>query len=431
MYGNATAEDFWSAQSKVSKKPIDKIMESFVAQPGEPLVTLGALDAGTTRAEQRRFFLSPKGTSEKAGVWAVPICFKETNKMQCDLLSAASQEIEVPSSQFMFANSQGKGYYRSKYSDETYKQLIDHFESDLKPAERISVLGDEWALTQAAQATIGNYLDLVAAVSNDASAGVIGSVITSLSSIDARIASTPEQRSKIADWVRSHFAGSYEKLGAPQKDDSPQKRELRAELLTLVAGLGRDSNAIAQAKALTEQSLADFKSVDTTLANAALGVSARNGDAALFDQLQKLSASASNPQLRANALHALALFSAPNLEMRALEYAASGQVRNQDAAALFAMELRSRDTQDLAWQYIRDHWTGVQTQLTTFGGAYIVGGTGGFCSANRIDEVSSFFQTHKVMAAERTLARAKDQISDCMGLRAAQGPNLEAWLNRQ
>ena len=34
LYGNATAEDFWNAQTATSHKPVDKIMESLVAQPG-------------------------------------------------------------------------------------------------------------------------------------------------------------------------------------------------------------------------------------------------------------------------------------------------------------------------------------------------------------------------------------------------------------
>ncbi len=37
-YGNATAEDFWNAQTEVSHKPVDKIMESLVAQPGVPIL---------------------------------------------------------------------------------------------------------------------------------------------------------------------------------------------------------------------------------------------------------------------------------------------------------------------------------------------------------------------------------------------------------
>jgi len=431
MYGNATAEDFWSTQTEVSKKPIDKIMDSFVAQPGEPLLTFGAEKAGSVSATHQRFFLSPKGHSDKAEEWTVPVCFKASGRMQCDLLWGTSKELTVPSAPFLFANAEGKGYYRSAYTDDAYAQLVIHVETDLRPAERISLLGDEWALVQAGKAPIGSYLDLVAAVSKDSSAGVIGSVAGSLNSIDTHIASTPQERTQISAWVRTHFAQGYQSLGGPQADDSPERRELRAELLTLVAGLGKDPEAIAQAKAITTRSLGDPKSVDTTLADAALRIAARNGDSALFDQLQKLSTTASNPQLRSSALRALALFRDPALEKRALEYAASGHVRNQDAAGLFAVELRSRDTQDLGWQYIRDNWENVQAQLTTFGGAYIVGGTGGFCSADRIDEITAFFATHKVMAAERTLARTKDQISDCIDLRAAQESNLKAWLSKQ
>ena len=40
LYGNATAEDFWDAQTRVSGLPVDKVMRSFVEQPGVPLVTL-------------------------------------------------------------------------------------------------------------------------------------------------------------------------------------------------------------------------------------------------------------------------------------------------------------------------------------------------------------------------------------------------------
>src|SRR5580693_5308165 len=36
IYANATAEDFWNAEAAASHKPIDRIMESLIAQPGVP-----------------------------------------------------------------------------------------------------------------------------------------------------------------------------------------------------------------------------------------------------------------------------------------------------------------------------------------------------------------------------------------------------------
>ena len=40
-YANATAQDFWNAQTEASHKPVDKIMDSLVAQPGVPILTFG------------------------------------------------------------------------------------------------------------------------------------------------------------------------------------------------------------------------------------------------------------------------------------------------------------------------------------------------------------------------------------------------------
>jgi aminopeptidase N/puromycin-sensitive aminopeptidase len=249
--------------------------------------------------------------------------------------------------------------------------------------------------------------------------------------VSDHIASTPEERAKLAAFVRAHFAASYRNLGAPQANDSTTRRELRAELLEILAGAGQDTEAISNAKAIAAKSLAEQGSVDPTLEEAALHVAARHGDAPLFDQLQKLSESAANPQVKASALHALALFEDPVLAQRALEFAASGQVRNQDAASLLGVELENQVTQELAWTFIQHNWDKVMAQVTTESGSSLVGATGSFCSSDKIAQISSFFAEHKVPASARALARAKDDIGDCVDLRAAQEANFKVWLAKQ
>jgi len=445
LYSNATAEDFWSAQTEVSHKPVDKIMDSFVSQAGEPLLTFGSIDGSVLPVEQQRFFLNAKNKPETAETWTIPVCFKilgntsdgnsgsdgNSSKEKCEILSASRQSLTSPPASFLFANAKGKGYYRTSYPDEIYRKLVQHAANDLSPEERLSLLGDTWALMQAGKSTVAAYLDLVAAIDNDSSPEVIDSVRASLNAIDSQIVSTPEERKQLSAWVRVHFAPRYKKIGSPQPGEAPSQRELRAELLLLAAGLGDDQESISEARTITEHSLADPSSVENTLAGTALGIAARNGDGALFNQLQKASTTAPNPQSRAEALHALALFRDPALEKRALDYAVSGQVRNQDAAGFLASEIRGRDTRNLAWQYVQDNWDKVTAQLTEFGGAYIVGATGSFCSADRVDEVTNFFAQHKVAASARTLARARDQINDCVDLRKAQEANLKSWLSKQ
>ena len=46
QYANATADDFWDAQAKTSKKPVDQIMPTFVKQAGVPVVNVKSQCSG-------------------------------------------------------------------------------------------------------------------------------------------------------------------------------------------------------------------------------------------------------------------------------------------------------------------------------------------------------------------------------------------------
>src|SRR5215471_5397303 len=149
MYGNATAEDFWSAQTAESHKPVDKIMESFVAQPGVPILNFSA-PQDSVGVSQQRFFLSPSAKSEKPQSWNVPVCMKANDgKADCEVLSASQQSLKTPQAPFFFANAAGKGYYRSTYPADVYAKITENVETGLIAEERISLLGDVWAQVRA------------------------------------------------------------------------------------------------------------------------------------------------------------------------------------------------------------------------------------------------------------------------------------------
>ena len=194
IYANATAEDFWNTQTRVSHKPIDKIMESFVTQPGEPILSFENPANGSVSANQQRFFLSPSAKAETAQTWNVPVCFKSSGaKSTCQVFSSVQQSLKTPDAPFLFANAQGKGYYRSSYPADVYAKIVANVETGLMPEERISLLGDEWAQVRANKAPVGDYLNLVAAVKDDSSGTVIETALSNVATINSRIAATPEE----------------------------------------------------------------------------------------------------------------------------------------------------------------------------------------------------------------------------------------------
>lgn len=432
MYGNATAEDFWNAQTAESHKPVDKIMDSFVSQPGVPILTFSDPQNGSVAVSQQRFFLSPSAKADKAQTWTLPVCMKANGgKEDCEVLSSAQQTLKTPEAAFLFANAEGKGYYRSAYPKDVYSKVVENVETGLSPEERISLLGDMWAQVRADKMSVGDYLTLAAAVKDDPSAAVIRTALGAVETIDTRIASTDAEHDALAAWVRKNFKPAYEKLGAASDSDTPDKKELRSTLFGYLGTVGKDPDVIAEARQVAEKYLADPSSVEGTFAQTATGIAAVNGDPAFFDQLQKTFESSANPQLQETALRLLAVFKNQSLEHQTLDYTVSGKVRNQDATIELLIMLQGRETRDEAWQYIQQNWDKVQAQLTTSMGAYLVGATGSFCSAEARDQVESFFSTHKVAASERSLTRAKNQINDCIELRSAQGPKLQEWMAAQ
>ncbi len=432
VYGNATAEDFWGAQTATSGKPVDKIMESLVAQPGVPILEFGLPAGGKVSVAQRRFFLSPSIKPDPAQKWTIPVCFKgDANGQECRVLTPADKSIEIPAAKLFFANAGGNGYYRAAYAPASYAALAAQAESALTPSERIALIGDEWAQMRADKAKVGDYLDLVAALKNDSDSSVFSAAVGNVGSIADRVASTKEERDALTAWIHGNFAPVYAQLGEPAADDSPNTRELRAQLFSLLTFRGHDSALIAQASQIADRYLADQSSVDATLGQTALVVTAEHGDAALFDRLQKIYESSTNPEIQIQALRLLPQFTDPALLQRALDYAISGKVRNQDAAIQLAIALQIPENRDAAWKFVQSHWSQVQAQLTPEMSNVLVSSAGAFCSAEARDQVKSFFAVHPVPTATVELRHAIEHIDGCIELRRLQEPNLKAWLAAQ
>jgi len=427
-YGNATAEDFWNAQTATSHRPVDKVMESFVAQQGEPILDFGAPANGDVSVEQKRFFLSPGISPDRAQKWTLPVCFKTAGPQDCELVTPATSRAPVPRASLLFANTGGKGYYRSAYSPAQYRDLVVHAASSLTPPEQISLLGDEWALTRSNHAAIGDYLGLAAALKSESNVELFSSAAAKIGTIADKIASTKEERDQLAAWIRRNYAPEYAKLNPPAAGDPPNTRELRAKLLGLLVNQGDDSDLEADTRKIADKFLRDPTSIDPTLGEAALQAAAKNGDAALFDRLQKVYEDSSDPTVQENALRLLVQFRDPALLERGLEYSVSDKVRNQDAAIQLRTGLRIPENRDQVWKFIKTHWDAVRASLTTDLGALMVTGTGSFCTDAARDDVKSFFTAHPVPASDVALKHALENIDGCVELRSLQEPNLKTWL---
>src|SRR4029078_7265755 len=79
------------------------------------------------------------------------------------LLREASARVKLEAEgavAWCIGNADSRGFYRTNYDDATLARGLPAV-AELRPAERIALISDQWALVRADQAPIERFLDLV------------------------------------------------------------------------------------------------------------------------------------------------------------------------------------------------------------------------------------------------------------------------------
>jgi aminopeptidase N len=436
-YGNATASDFWNAQSTVSKRPVDKIMPTFVEQPGAPFVSVKRQCSGNSTtvalAQQRYFYDRAFFNAGSKEVWQIPVCLKGSTAggaEKCELLAQKEQVLNLSGcSPWVFANASAKGFYRSGYETDVVGSMAKDAESALTPAERIMLLSDIWASVRVNREPIGDYLSVAQGLQADRTSAVLGELIGQLDYIAEHLVNDADRESYDL-WVRQLLAPAAKDVGwEPKLGESADQNSLRAHLMHALGYTAHDPDVEAVARKLTDQAMQNLSSVDRELLFEALPIAARNGDAALYDAVLARLKAAKSPEEQYIFYHqTLTRFSDPKLLERTLDYAISPEVRSQDSLIVIAGVMRNPAGAKLAWDFVRAHWSDIANLGGAFGGGTIVAATGSFCDAGMRDDVKTFFATHHAPASERTLKQSLERMNYCIDLKAHQASQLASWL---
>jgi aminopeptidase N len=432
-YSNAAGEDFWTEVARVTGHPVDRIMKTYVDQPGAPALTVSnTCVAGRTEiaVSQSRFVGTPNGGVAATQRWTVPACFKTgEGPPRCEVIDEPKETFNAQGCDNVFANAEARGYYFSEYTPQAVRALAASA-AGLTPAERLSLLGDEWWMVRAGRHDIGTYLDLAAAVAGDDTPDVLDAIADRLGYTAGNIADASEQ-ARFQAWVQRRFRPALDALGLPgPSGDSDDRQSRRATLLTLVGITGNDTEVQRRARELAAAYITDPASLSPTLAPAVLRVAAIAGDAALYDryvaQLEKVS---NQPEEYFRFFNALSWFRDPALVARTLEFAVSPGVRSQDTGTLIAQLLGRPWSREAAWTFTKARWRTLTQKLGTFQGIpTIAGAVGSFCSSAAAADVRRFFEQNPVPAVERTLQQAIERTEACVAIDQRQSRPLAEWL---
>ena len=438
QYANATADDFWSTQARVSKKPVDQIMPTFVKQAGEPIVTLKAQCSGTSTSvslSQRRYY-SDRLKFEEANdqLWQIPLCLKDSTQTRadkCEVLSSREATLTMPGcSTWVMGNAGATGYYRIGYEPDAVRALAKDAESSFSPAERVAVGSDIWASVRVGREPVGDYLAFAQGLQSDRNRAVLEDVLGRLDYIGQYLVNDYD-RDNYRAWLREYLTPIAKDVSwEPKPGEGDEQKTLRARLLNALGYGARDPEVLEQARKIADKVLSDPSSVDRELAIGALSLAALSGDESFYDRVMAAMKAAKSPEVYYMYFSTLRRFDDPKLLQRTLAYATSPDVRSQDAMQLITGVLRNPAGQKVGWNYVQDHWEMVLKAGGPFASVQVANATSSFCDAHMRDQVVDFFTAHKVEAGERTYRQSIERIDNCVDLKSQQEPQLAAWLGQ-
>jgi puromycin-sensitive aminopeptidase len=394
---NTETTDLWDALEEATGQPVRRIMDTWIFQPGFPVVRV---DDGLL--EQQRFSYGTERHDEK---WVLPVLARVHTGNTCEtqslLSDAKSLPLDVAEGSLVVLNAGGEGFYRVAYPTEWRDALLDA--DVLQPLERFALVDDLWAAVLAGTTTAADFLSCARRFADESDPVVWRAVIGHLRAASRLVDgdALERMRAEIATIVRP----AMQRLGWDAKSNDERTRQLRGLLVNALGSNARDPETIARAREIYERGGAD-----ADVQAASISVVAGNGTADDFDEYLSRADATTNPQEQLRYLYSLGDFPTEALVLRALELAMSDKIRAQNGPFLVQRALRNRDHGPAAWAFVRDNWERAQARFSPSLVPRIIEGTTWLVEDRVADDVTKFVGSHPVAAGGRTIAQHMERL---------------------
>jgi puromycin-sensitive aminopeptidase len=410
-YANTETGDLWDAIEHTSGKPVRRIMDSWIWQPGYPLVS-AAVRGDELVLTQRRFSFDPGDAS--TALWAVPVVVRQGDETDTVLLDG--DEVHVPlRAGAVVANAGGHGFYRVSYGNELRDRLTSEVLHSLSTLERYNLVDDAWNAVVAGRLDAADYVGLIERFGDEREYGVWQSIAIGLRAVRRLLDDDAEAVAGFQRRVVALAGPVLADLGEPTAGESELTGKLRGLLLGVVAIQGGDAATVDRARDLYAQWEMDATSVDAELAAAATGVVAATGDAADYERMLGRYRTGATPQEQLRHLYLLAEFDDADLMTRTCELAVTDEVRTQNAPFLLRLCIGNRRHGAQAWDFVRRNWNELDERFPRNTIVRMIETVRLLDQPAQVADVQAFFAEHPIEQALKT----QEQILERQRVNAA------------
>ena len=357
QYDNTTGDDLWQCFSAASGKDVGALMNTWISQPGYPVVRATLAD-GKLTLSQEQFFVGPHQPNNR--LWPIPLGANDSRIP--DILADASVAVSYTGSDMLLLNAANTGHFITLYDDELRGRIMrEILAGTLESSVRAQYLNEQLLLMRGGLLPSSTLVDLLSVYKNESDQKVWEIISLALSElkkfVDRDTAAEHMLRTFAADLARMQ----YTRLGWSMAQGEPeQDTKLRAIVIGCML-YGEDVDAIRQARELYHANT--LEQLDAELRPLIIGAVVRNDQQPhnIVRTLLQAYEDSTSAELRSDiASGVTATRDYSELKHLTRLLTNTRVIRSQDTIHWFVDLLRNREGRELAWKWLRDNWKWIE-----------------------------------------------------------------------
>ena len=405
-YKNTVGNDLWQELESASGQPIVNLMNAWISQPGLPVVSVSnSHDAAIL--SQERFFIGEHQPSD--ALWPIPLFANQP----LDVKILDQKETTVSIKKPLQLNCGLSAHFITKYDESTREYLLKNI-TELPTLDKICILQDATILARAGFENSASLLPLALSLKTETNEKVFSMAAGALTELRKFVDDNDAARDSLKKISGEFARATFEELDWDEKaDESDDDRERRTTALSLMM-YSEDKEVLNKAKTRFDKN----KLEDLPTEIRALIISANVRHFETPEMIENLFATYKNTP--SNDLQndiAIGLTSTKNPETAEKILANikdSDIIRPQDASRWFVYLIRTRESRQIAWNWLKENWAWVED---TFGedksyDDFIRYAATALLTPNELNDFRQFFEPmENIPALARTIRLGITEIS--------------------
>ena len=396
QYSNTIGRDLWNALGQASGRDVAAFMDSWLEQPGYPVLTV-KVENDVLKISQKQFFIGEH--ADKNRLWVVPL--NSNWKGLPDTLETES--IEIPGYAALLAENEGALRFNTEntahYITDYQGYLLDAVLADLVELDntsKLQIVQERRLLAEAGHISYADLLPVLDKLAKEESYLVVSAVSQVISALERFIDEGTEAEKAFNSLVAKLARHNYDRLGFEAKDGESDEDELVRQLTISMMIRSNDSEASQVASQIFAAHKDQLAGLPAAIRSQVLINEMKHHETKeLVAIYLDLYTHATDAVFKRQLAGALAYSTdAENIQTLLATWKDKFIVKPQDLSSWYLQFLGHQATQETVWVWARENWAWIKAAL---GGdmsfdSFVIFPSHIFKTQQRLAEYKEFFE---------------------------------------